>query len=255
MPITAPIEVVGTDADDKKWVSLQDVKDELTITDASQDAILTKRIQRASSRLLKFTNLRGVAFRRYQETLPGLGETTDLLVTRVPIVNLLSVEISSAALILSGGSGTDITGEVLVKDPVAGILFRKFGWRWTALRGSFLGLQLTELGDQLPGTEEPTYAIDYEAGWVMPEQALPAPVGPNTPEEFPLDLQEAALYQVIYDHLKMGKDDDAAVTTSKRVLDTTIKKSPIGGKVDEEAMKWGLAPRAFHRANLYRRAA
>ena len=90
--ITAPIEIVGTDADDTKWVSLDDVKDELGITVATYDAILTKRIQRASARLLKFTNLRGVAFRRYRETLPAPGLANRIMVTRTPIVNFLELE-------------------------------------------------------------------------------------------------------------------------------------------------------------------
>lgn len=255
--ITAPIEVIGTDADDVKWVSLQDVKDELGITDASQDAILTKRIERASSRLLKVSNLRGVAFRRYEETLPGYGMTTQLMVTRTPIVNMLTVEIVNTGILIDGGDGTDITGEVLLQDPKMGVLFRKFGWRWSALRGAPLGFQMTELGDPLPGTEEPIFRVDFEAGWVMPDQTVPAPTGPNTPEPFPEDLQEAALKQVVWDHRRAGRAGDVK---SKKVGDTTIQYATImeegrGGAALAAIRMFGLNPEAFALLDPYRRAA
>ncbi len=128
--------------------------------------------------------------------------------------------------------------------------------------GAPLGLTLTEQGDPLPGTEEPGYRIDYEAGWVMPDQTLPAPTGSETPEAFPEDLQLSALKQVVYDHLNKGKDEDQGALTRKKVGDTdlsyaSISSIGVGGAASAltQIRQWGLSPQAYHLADPYRRAA
>lgn len=267
MPITAPIQILGTDADDTDWTTVAAVKEELGIPAATvtYDALIQTRITRASARLLKFTNLRGVAFRRYEETLPALGYSTRLIVTRTPIVNLLKVEHVNLGLVIDGGDGTEITSEVLVEDEGAGFLIRRFGWGWSALRSGMLGIRLTEMGDPLPNTEEPAYRLDYEAGWVMPSQSLPAPVGPNTPEAFPEDLELAAIKQVAHQMRKSGNEFSGSGGTSgdvkeKKVGDTTIKFSTLAdfegaSGVEPAARMFGLSPEAFFLANPWRRAA
>lgn len=250
MPITAPIEIVGTVPDNVAWCHLNDVKEELDIVGTGSDNVLTKRIARTSVRLLKFTQLRAVAFARYEETLPGMGDVR-LMVTRTPIVNLIKVEVVNTDILLEGTDGTDITDEVLVEDGGAGFLYRRFGWSWSALRSSSLGLQLTEQGDPLPGTEEPTYRVDFEAGWKMPMQNLPAKAGSDEPENFPFDLEQACLAQVVWDHRHKGRMSDVR---SKKVGDTTITYDTAYSS-EIAAKQYGLCPEAFHLANPYRRAA
>lgn len=251
--ITAPIEIEGTEPDSVAWCHLKDVKEELGIVGTGSDSILTKRIARVSSRLLRFTNLRAVAFARYKETLPGMGDTR-LMVTRTPIVNLIEVEVVSADILLEGTDGTEITDEVLVEDPGAGFLYRRFGWSWTALLGSPLGLMLTDQGEPQPGTEEPTYRVDYEAGWLMPMQNLPTKVGADDPDNFPFDLEQACLIQVIWDHRHVGRMSDVK---SKKVGDTTITYETSFTNEGDSAMarRFGFCPEAFYLVNQYQRMA
>lgn len=249
--ITAPIEIVGTAPDNLAWCHLKDVKEELDITGTGSDSILTKCIARASSRLLRFTNLRSVAFTRYRETLPGMGDTR-LMVTRTPIVNLIEVEVVSADILLEGTDGTEITDEILVEDPGAGFLYRRFGWSWSAMLVAPLGLMLTDRGEPQPGTEEPTYRIDYEAGWLMPMQNEPTKVGDDEPENFPFDLEQACLAQVVWDHRRRNRMSDVK---SKKVGDTTITYDTAFSAEGQTAAArlHGLCPEAFHMANQYRR--
>ena len=251
--ITAPIEIEGTAPDSVAWCHLKDVKEELGITGTGSDSILTKRIARASTRLLRFTNLRAVAFARYKETLPGMGDTR-LMVTRTPIVNLIGVEVVSTDILLEGTDGTEIADEVLVEDSGAGFLYRRFGWSWSAMRVSPLGLMLTEQGEPLPGTEEPTYRVDYEAGWKMPMQNEPVKVGTDEPVNFPFDLEQACLAQVVWDHKHSHRASDVR---SKKVGDTTITYDSAFSAEGQAAASrlHGLCSEAFYLANNYRRAA
>lgn len=251
--ITALIEIIGNEPDSVAWCHLKDVKEELGIEGTDSDSILTKRIARASSRLLRFTNLRAVAFARYSETLPGMGDTR-LMVTRTPIVNLIEVEVVNSDLLLEGEDGTEITDEVLVEDPGTGFLYRRFGWTWTALRVSPLGLMLADQGEPQPGTEEPTYRANYEAGWKMPMQNIPVKVGDDEPKNFPFDLEQACLAQVLWDHKHIGRASDVK---SKKVGDTTITYDTAFSAEGQAAASrlHGLCPEAFHLANQYRRMA
>ena len=251
--ITAPIEIEGTKPNSVAWCHLKDVKEELDITGTDYDSVLTKRIARASSRLLKFTNLRAVAFTRYKETLPGMGDPR-LMVSRTPIVNLIGVEVLNTDILLEGTDGTDITDEVLVEDPGTGFLFRRYGWSWSALRGSPLGLVLAEQGDPQPGTEEPRYRVDYEAGWQMPMQNVPTKVGTDEPDNFPFDLEQACLVQVIWDHKHVGRMSDVK---SKKVGDTTITYETSFSNEGDSVMarRFGFCPETFYLVNQYRRAA
>jgi len=157
-------------------------------------------------------------------------------------------------ILLEGTDGTDITDEVLVEDPGAGFLYRRFGWSWSALRSSSLGLQLAERGDPLPGTEEPTYRVDYEGGWKMPMQNLPDKVGTDEPENFPFDLEEACLFQVIWEYRHRSRMSDVR---SKKVGDTTITYDTSFTVEGHAALarQFGLCPEAFYLADSYRRAA
>ncbi|MCP4201167.1 MAG: hypothetical protein GY769_04455 [bacterium] len=251
--ITSHIEIEGTAPDHTLWCDIKDVKAELGLTGTDEEGSLLKRIQRASDRLLRFTNLRGVAFCRYKETLPGMGDTS-LMVTRTPIVNLLAVEIVSAEILIEGATGQDVTDSVLLEDRAAGFLFRKYGWGWSAMRSAPLGLQLSTVGAPMPGTEEPVYRIDYEAGWMMPKQKLPTETGTEVPVNFPADLEQACLAQVIWDYRHVRRTADVK---SKKVGDTTLTYETGFGNDEDSvlARRFGLCPDAFYLANPMRRAA
>ena len=262
--ITGPLTVLSA-ADSTLWTTVARVRDELELgpstgspQDQALDVQLRRRIERASRRLLNFTNLREVAFQKYQESIPGMADTV-LLTSRTPIVNVIKIEIVNPTVEIAGSAGQDITSDTKIEDPVAGMLFRQFGWTWSTLRGSFLDIRLTETGDQFPGMEEANFRVTYEAGWLMPAQTIPVPTA-GLPvnqvgvalEPFPADLEEAAVKQVVYDHARRSGIAASGVKV-KDVGDTRIEF--FDAKEQELATRFGLAPDAFYLADRYRRAA
>lgn len=262
--ITAPITVV-TPADSKLWTTVARVRDELDLdpstgspADQKLDVQLQRRVERASSRLLKFTGLREVAFQHYKETIPGMADTI-LMTSRTPIVRINKIELVNADVEIAGTAGADVTDDTKIEDCVAGFLFRRFGWLWSTLRGSFLDIRLTETGDQFPGMEEANFRVTYEAGFIMPAQTTPAAT-PGLPtnqigcdlETFPADLEEAAIKQVVYDHVRRGGLAASGLRV-KDVADTRIEF--FHAKDQGLAARFGLAPDAFYLADPYRRVA
>lgn len=266
--ITARIRVLAA-ADSKLWTTVERVRDELGLSastgspeDVALDVQLQRRIERASRRLLKFTNLREVAFQKYAETIPGQADTI-LLTSRTPIVAFTKIEVVNDDLELDLSAGDDITPDIKIEDCAAGMLYRRSGWTWTPLAGSFLEIALTEFGDQFPGMEDANYRVTYEAGWRMPAQTTPIPtVGPLPSNQvgcpfaaFPADLEEAAVKQVVYDHVRRGGEADSGVA-SRHVADTTISyHNPLTSSGSGREITFGLAPDAFYLANPWRRIA
>ncbi|MGH7165496.1 MAG: hypothetical protein ACREIS_08245, partial [Nitrospiraceae bacterium] len=172
---------VLTAADSVAWTTVANVRDELGLPvstgagdDIPLDLLLQRRIDRASSRLLKFLNMKHVAFQKYEEVTPGQPDTV-LLLSVTPVVLIIKSEFVNVDLDINGGDGADVTSDTLLRDCRMGTLYRRFAWLWAPLRGSFLDLNLTEQGEQVPGMEENNWRFTYEAGWLMPAQTSPAP--------------------------------------------------------------------------------
>lgn len=253
-------------ADSTLWTTVANIRDELGLgvstgagADIPLDLQLARRIERASARLLKFLNMKYVAFQQYEEVTPGQPDTI-LLLSVTPVVVVLEAEFVNVDLEINNTPGADITPEILVRDCTMGSLYRRFAWLWSPLRGSFLDINLTEEGEQFPGMEENNWRFTYEAGWLMPAQTTPVPsstVGLLQGQigcarvPFPPDLEQAAVEQVRWDHNRRGGGADSGVS-SKHVGDTTISYFSQSQQMNEEHR--GLAPQAFHLANPYRRA-
>lgn len=265
--ITARILVLSA-ADSKLWTTVERVRDELGLApssgspaDLALDVQFQRRIERASSRLLKFTNLREVAFQKYEETIPGMADTI-LMVSRTPIVRLVKIEVVNSTLEIAFDPGNDITTDIKIEDCGAGFLFRRPGWTWSPLAGSFLDFQLTLRGDQFPGMEDANYRVTYDAGWRMPAQTTPTPTTGLPANQvgcdyvtLPADLEEAAVKQVVYDHVRRGGDADSGVA-SRDVADTRVSyHNPMTSAGSGRDVTYGLAPDAFYLANPYRRIA
>ncbi len=142
------LEVV-TAATNTKLATLEAVKTELGISDASQDALLGLLIDQASAAIVDHCG-RPFARETYKETVPGYGSNR-LMLSRTPIISVASVVADSEVIV-----------DYLIENPDAGILYRKVGWRWTPP----LGWNITYY--PVAGQEELLFAVTYTAGYVLP---------------------------------------------------------------------------------------
>lgn len=220
------------------------------------DAEIEPILDSVSARLLRFSHVRDFRFQAYEEILKG-GGGPELMVTRVPIVGVILVELVFFSPDFSTATFTDFTSETFVEDARAGFLFRRFGFQSRPWSTSALGLVLTELGDPIPGTEEPNWRITYEAGYTMPEQSGPSATGglPDNQvgiplEAFPLDLRAGACAQAVEDWLRRKRSGDVK---KKRIRETDIEFFSNSDRALAE--QFGLGATAFYAFNPIRRAA
>lgn len=266
MPLESRLSVLSA-ADSTDWTTVETVREELGLaptTGTGADAVIDNRLQRrisaVSRRFLKFINCPHIAFQQYLET--AIGQADSMLMLRIyPITLINSAEFVNVDVEITGSAGADITIDILLQEPRAGFIFRRFGWIWSPVRGSFLDIRLTETGDQFPGMEEANYRFDYEAGYLMPGQTVPVPTSTvgvptnlvgTTPEPLPPDLEDAAIAQVKFDWARRGTSADSGIKI-KDVGDTKIEFFHV--RDQELAQRFGLSPAAFYALNPYRRAA
>lgn len=141
---------VTTRASNRLLARVQDVRRRLGLDPAAeQDAVLAELLAAASAAAETYCH-RTFAREALSETARGYGGTL-LMLTRTPVVAVSSV-------LLNGEAITDYA----VDDPDAGFLYRRLGWEWTAQ----LGWHLT--ASVRPRSEEPSYAIAYTAGYLLP---------------------------------------------------------------------------------------
>lgn len=244
----------------KQLCTLEAVLDELGIDGGSEPTCrkINRKINAASARLLKFTHLGEFAFQRYTVRVPGLADDT-LMLPRTPVSNLISVAFlpSSGALETPPGLGVDITGQVELIDPDAGILRSRFGFQWNPMIDWSLRKALTEFGNPVPGTEDPNYEVVFEAGWRLPGQQAtePSPIDPAiVPKLLPADLEEACLSLVVRSFTASNDPAISAGLLKKRQVDSTTAEffSPGDAALAEQ---FGLTSTAFYNADPYRRAA
>lgn len=149
----------------RSLATIEAVKKELNITDASQDAFLQTLIDQASDMIETFCN-RTFARAGYRETLPGYGMTR-LVLSQTPIVEVTSIMMNN-----------DIITDFVVENAQAGILYRQRGWKWTPV----LGWNINPF--PIPNSEALLFTIDYTAGYALPED-----VGRNLPH----DIEKACI--------------------------------------------------------------
>lgn len=150
---------------------LSDVKEELGIasSDTSHDSILNRLIAEASE-IIQGAISRDLGLATYRETVPGFGSNY-LMLSRRPIVSVSSVSYNGAAI-------TDYT----IEDAKAGMLYRRFGWMWTAAAIYHLDSGIA------PSSEDPSFQVDYVAGYSLPNDGTP---------NLPLVFQRCAIETVV----------------------------------------------------------
>ncbi|HWP59535.1 MAG TPA: ubiquitin-activating E1 FCCH domain-containing protein [Candidatus Acidoferrales bacterium] len=137
--------------------TLEKVKQALDIdpADTSKDALLSDLITRVSSDIQNPAGEYQFFVRqKYNETVPGHG-TLMLQLARTPIVEVTSVLHNS-----------DPITDYQIADRLAGHLYRKCAWWWTA----GVGWHLT--GYVIPRSEHPEFVVEYKAGYIPPKNAV-----------------------------------------------------------------------------------
>jgi hypothetical protein len=179
-------------ATNTKLTTLETVKEELGITHMDSDIKLLRIIQEASDAVFRFCD-RMFALQSYRETIRGYGgNTITLSVTPVKIVT---------SVLSSNSPVLDYT----LEDPDAGFLYRQAGWEWTAVVGWGLERYFR------PGSEAPSFVVEYQAGYVMPGDAgIPS---------LPKDIERACIDTVRAWH-NLGRRDPTI--QQKRVGDLVL---------------------------------
>ena len=175
-----------TPAANKKLTTLEQIKQELEITNSTDDAFLNDLIDRMSGRIEDFCH-RIFAKQTYQEKVAGFGDKI-LLLTHTPIISVSSVLCDSSPI-------TDYE----IYNANAGELYRSIGWAWDAT--------VWWKASSFPSSNNPeqNFTVVYEAGYVLP--------GDDEAQTLPKTIEDACIQCVKEAYLK--RRDDPNVSSEK----------------------------------------
>lgn len=149
---------VTTPARNVSLTTLARLKEELAITTHESDDLLAMTIRRSSAAVEAYCH-RIFAREAVSETAAAYGGPYFQL-NRYPVASVSAVSYDDTVW-------TDYS----LHDKAAGVLYRRAGWDWTAQ--SYPGLtgggSFADLGNPLPGSEEPLVEVAYVAGYLVPD--------------------------------------------------------------------------------------
>ena len=175
-------------ANSEALCTLDDLKDDLGITDAASDARLERRILVASDMIKAYLRrpLRRIV--DHEEALPGYG-TDKLFPSLTPIESVSSVE----------DDGDTVAASSYSVDESRTMLVAQGGWRNTAL-----GFQTVAAAAQMvPGTEREDFLVTYTGGYWLPNDSGSMP---GTATALPPAITEACLRLAATLHGSRGRD-------------------------------------------------
>lgn len=157
---------------DNALTTLDTIKNELGITDTSEDVKLERLINAVSGFIQKYT---GQKYGRQTKTvkLNGSGEQY-LMLEDKPIISISSITYGDLTI-------TDY--ELEVRDSEIGAIFREEGW-------SRDGIAVGLVGD--PAGERRNFTVEYTYGYVLPKDD-----GSPDPRTLPHDLEQLAIELVV----------------------------------------------------------
>ncbi len=192
---------VTTTSTSERLSTLDALKRDLGIATSSEDDALDDKLLAASHAVATYIGYWPLR-QRYAETVRGFG-TQRLTLSATPIRAVGSIYV--------GAQLVDPTTYEIGK-PLAGILHRDLGWPWTA------GLEYDLEAHVVPYSELHSFAVDYEAGWVLTTStgALDATgfITSSGGRTLPRDFEDAVLEQA--KSLYLARRRDSAIE-SKRV--------------------------------------
>lgn len=167
-------------------VTLSDVKDELGISVSTYDDTIKRMINAMSRRIRTYCGRILYFDEDIVEKVAGYGDSL-LRLSRKPIVSVTSVTYDDAEV-----SSDDYT----IRNS-QGMLYRSTGWAWTAQ------LMSNSVADPLPGTEQQSFEVTYDAGWVTQPQV---DGDGSLTKTLPEDLEDACLLAVVTRYRGQGQD-------------------------------------------------
>lgn len=173
---------------DHALTTLATVKEELGVSGSGDDDFLNRAINAASDAIRRYCDRIFYYEEDIEESVRGFGQTR-LIVSRTPIVGTISS-------ITYEGTALDTT-TYSVEDANAGIIYREYGFNWTAQLGG------GALGEGLPGTEKSSYVVTYTGGYYTPKQ-----YDDDSGEDrsLPWDLEDACIQLVTARYRAKGRD-------------------------------------------------
>lgn len=196
------IFAIVTPAASKDLLDLDEVKEDLGVTDSAQDSKLARAIRRASALIVSITG-REFIRETVKERVRGASRPL-LLVSRRPIVSIARI----APVEADGTLGTDLlAADYYIHDADGGAIAADTGWEGSRfhLAGRAIGTFTAK------GTEN--WEVEYVGGYE--EIATDPPVLPLVPEE----VAEAAMVLVRGLWHRKGRDPSIA---SERIGDHSI---------------------------------
>lgn len=199
-------------------VSEQAVKDELGLTDSTEDSYLQRLIRRVSSQIVDYCG-RPFAKQTVRELLVG-SDTSRLMLALTPVLAIVDDEID-----LDGATITDFA----IEHAEAGFLSRAAGWP------SKGGLVTPLARDVVAGTAEASITVTYTGGYVL--ETFNA--GPAT---LPGDLEELVI-QMVCDRYQASRGSDGVrrdrTVTSERIGDWSASYSTgLATEIPARLARW-----------------
>jgi len=197
--------------------TLANAKDELGITDSSQDARVERYVLEASSACEGYCDR---SFRKTTqvETLQASG-TRRLVLSRTPLASITSIVVDGETLDASAYS---------IEDAAAGLVYRESGWpRYDSV------VPYSVSRDAIAGTAKRDVVVTYVGGYVLPNDSVGT-------RDLPYDVEAACLMTVVSMFRARGRDravaskgtGDASVSFR---LPNAIIGVGAGGVIPDEA--------------------
>lgn len=223
--------------------TLDRVKNELGITDTTDDDNIIRWISDASSLIAKECG-RVFGREKVTETLPGSGGVL-LGLSRAPLVTIHELYEDSNLLV----EGTDFA----VEERESSALYKPSGWGKSGGMRAW-GVEAFSSGYILPGAAATMrYIVTYSAGWLLPGEQNPfvAP-GPNDIQNLPGALEIACLETVKYWYNEREGAAGGGQPSSIQVGQLRVSGTS-GGQDGGNATTKGLPQSIFGYLRLYKR--
>lgn len=170
--------------------TLATVKDELGITDGSEDNRLERYIQVASDAIVRYCRRKFHREAGIVEKHAGAGFPR-LFLDRIPLVSVTEVQIDESVI-----------DDFDLVDLVTGLLYRDAGWTRRALRAAGVVQQ------PVSGTDDENIQVTYVGGFITPE-GDPA----QGDRDLPFDLEQACIDTVT--SIRANRGQDTNITAEK----------------------------------------
>jgi len=186
-----------TPATNKKLATLGQVKQELEITNSTDDAFLNDLIDRMSGKIEDFCH-RIFSKQTYREKVAGSGNKI-ILLTHTPIISVSSVICDSDPVI-----------DYEIYDAEAGELYREVGWTWDGT--------IWWKASSFPSFngQAQNFTVTYDAGYVLP--------GDDEAQTLPKTIEDACIQCVKEAYLKRRDDPNVS---SERLGNYSVAYDPI----------------------------